>query len=354
MKILMLVNWKVEYCGEIPSGRQPPDYVAQGKPYWFFRYFKEPPTVDVVDIRSFPWLERFEKQKLRFYVWQTLKVLPKLHTYDLILSHGMQSGIVLSLWRRLFPTKAKHVVFDIGAFNSGAEKGPALHLMQFASKSIDGVIYHTSSQRTYYERFYPWLAGKSRFIPFGTDMDYFNMEDRPPSEAPYMVCVGSAKRDWNTLIAAYEKSDTTVRLKLIGHADRRYEGISGVEQLPVLPIRELMEQIWGAAFCVLPMESLPYSCGQMTLMQQMALGKCVFAADVPSFADYIEDGVTAITYPHGNAEALAERLKWAVSHPRERDAIARRGAEFLRERCNEKIMAEEIEAFLLSVREPCQ
>lgn len=351
MKILMLVNWKVEYCREKPHDRQPPDYVAEGEPYWFFRYFKQQPRVDVVDIRSFGWLERFEKQRLRFYVWQTLKVIPKLHEYDLILSHGMQSGIVLSLWRTLFPTKAKHIVFDIGAFNSGAEEGLALRLMQFASQSIDGLIYHTSSQKQYYERFYPWLARKSRWIPFGTDLDFFNMEETEPSADPYMICVGSAKRDWNTLIEAYGKLDTTVRLKLVGHVDPRYDGISGVDQLPVVSIGELTEQIRGASFCVLPLESFPYSCGQMTLMQQMALGKCVIAADVPGIADYIEDGVTAITYPAGDAEALANKLQWAIAHSEERDAVARRGMEFLAERCNEKIMAEEIEKFILLYRE---
>ena len=37
MRILMLVNWKVEYAKDIPCDKQPPDYVAEGKPYWFFR-----------------------------------------------------------------------------------------------------------------------------------------------------------------------------------------------------------------------------------------------------------------------------------------------------------------------------
>lgn len=353
MKILMLVNWKVADCREIPSDRQPPDYVAEGVPYWFFRYFKEPTEVDVVDIRSAAWLERFEKYTLRFYVWQTLKVLPKLHKYDLILSHGMQSGIVLSLWRRLFPTKAKHIVFDIGCFNSAAERGLALRLMQTASKSIDGLICHSSVQMGYYKRHFPWLVPKSRFIPFGTDLAFFRSGEAAELSEPYMICVGTAKRDWNTLIEAYGSLNTPVRLKLVGHIDRRFAGIAGVEQLPVLPITELMDEIRGAAFCVLPLEHLPYACGQMTLMQQMALGKCVITADVPAVADYIKDGETAITYPAGDAQALAERLAWAISHPQERAAVARRGQQFLAEHCNEKIMAEEIEQFLLSYGEAC-
>lgn len=64
MKILMLVNWKVAYENQIPEGKQPPDYVVPGQKYWFFRYLSDDISVDVVDIRSFPWLERFEKEKI--------------------------------------------------------------------------------------------------------------------------------------------------------------------------------------------------------------------------------------------------------------------------------------------------
>lgn len=73
MKILMLVNWKIEYCKEKPADKQPPDYKVEGKGYWFYRYFKNKPEVDVIDIRSFPWLENFERNKLHFYIWQAIR-----------------------------------------------------------------------------------------------------------------------------------------------------------------------------------------------------------------------------------------------------------------------------------------
>ena len=216
VKILMLVNWKVAYENQIPEGKQPPDYVVPGQKYWFFRYLSDDISVDVVDIRSFPWLEQFEKEKIRFYIWQTLKVLPKLNQYDLVLSHGMQSGIVLCLWRRLFGHgKYKHIVFDIGGFNSAKEEGKALKLMQFASKSLDGVIYHTKSQITYYEKCHPWLLSKSRYIAFGTDAEYFQPTGTPiEKENPYILCVGYNKRDWDTLLQAYEKLPDVLRHSL--------------------------------------------------------------------------------------------------------------------------------------------
>lgn len=347
MKILMLVNWKIQYCEEKPADRQPPDYFVEGEPYWFFRYFREQPNVDVVDVSSFPWLEKFEKNKLRFYVWQTLKVLPKLGKYDLIVSHGMQSGVVLSLWRRLFRGRAKHIVFDIGSFNSAAESGMALKLMRLASRSIDGLIYHTSSQKTYYQSFFPWLVEKSRFIRFGTDLEFFDpteLEDTA-DQGTYMLCVGAAKRDWETLIQAYKLLDTDVKLRLIGRVDERYANIPGVEQTGFVPIRELIAQIRNAAFAVLPLEQFNYSYGQMTLMQQMALGKCVVAARVNSLVDYIKED-TAVLYAPGNVQDLAQKLQTVLDDPQYRDAVAKKGQEYLRQYCCEPIMAGQIEAFL--------
>lgn len=347
MKILMLVNWKIEYCKSKPMDKQPPDYFVEGEHYWFFRYFKNKPDVDVVDISSFPWLERFEKNKLRFYIWQTLKVIPRLHQYDLILSHGMQSGIMLSLWRRFFKIKARHIVFDIGSFNSAAESGFALKLMQFASRSIDGLIYHTSSQREYYQKFFSWLVPKSEFIRFGTDLEFFDPSDLEQADdyGTYMICVGASKRDWDTLVRAYRELDTDIKLRMIGRIDPQYEAVPGVEQIAHIPIKELINQIYNSLFAVLPLEQFNYSYGQMTLMQQMALGKCVVAARVNSLVDYIDEN-TAVLYEPGNPGDLAEKLEKVLHDITFRTQIAKNGVRCLRECCNERIMAQEIEEYL--------
>lgn len=344
MKILMLVNWKITYCKQKPSDKQPPDYYLEGQPYWFYRYFKELPEVDVLDISSFPWLENVEKNKIHFYIWQTLRAIPKLHKYDLIVSHGMQSGVGLSLWRRFFRTKAKHIVFDIGSFNSAAERGFALKLMQFASKSIDGLIYHTSSQIDYYKKFYQWIVKKSEFIKFGADFEFFDeskMQDNVVKNQ-YIICVGYSKRDWDTVVEAYKRIETNVKLRLVGHVENRYKDIDGVEQIPYLPIKELMVQINNALFAVLPLESFNYSYGQMTLMQQMAMGKCVIAARVPSLVDYIEDGKTAIMYEAKNIKDLSKKMQEMLENDDLRREIEKNAKNQIALN-NEKTMAVEIE-----------
>lgn len=359
MKILMLVNWKVEYTDTVPENKQPPDYFIKGKPYWFFRYFPnvDDIDVDVVDIRSFPWLERFEKNKIRFYIWQTLKCLPRLKKYDMVVSHGMQSGIVLCLWRRLFGKgKYKHVVFDIGAFNSAKESGRSLKLMQFASKSLDGVIYHTRSQKSYYEKCHPWLLDRSQYIPFGTDDVYFQEAGTSVhKEHPYILCVGYHKRDWDTLLAAYKRmreysKETDEKLPVLRLIGKQLAVTDeNVEMLPVIPIQELITQIQGALFCVLPLKSFRYSYGQMTLLQQMSLGKAVIAADVPSLEGYITDRENGMLYEAENEKQLAELMLELVLTDGLREKLGNNAKQAVKEQWNERIMAVRISEFLSEI-----
>lgn len=351
MKILMLVNWKIEYCNSVPKSKQPPDYCIKGEDYWFYRYFKNKPEVDVIDISSFPALENFEKNKLHFYIHQGLKAVPRLDKYDLVVSHGMPSAVIVALWQHLFKKKVKHIVFDIGCFNSAAESGRIMKIMQYVSKSIDGIIYHTKCQKEYYEKYYPWLADKSEFIRFGTDLEFFDSGKLKKSNDydKYIVCIGASRRDWDTLIKAYKLLDTDLELKIIGHTDEKYNGIKGVKQIPFIPVTDMINQIYNARLCVLPLESFNYSYGQMTFLQQMALGKCVIAANVPSLNGYAEDKKTAVFYEAKNENSLADAVNFVLDNPKEEAKIISNARDYLKNECNERIMAEQIENFYLKI-----
>lgn len=344
----MLVNWKIEYADKVAKDKQPPDYFIKGEPYWFFRYLKNDGyDVDVIDSRSFKWLENFEKNNIRFYIWQTIKELPKLNKYDVVLSHGMQSGIMLALFRRLFGKgKYKHIVFDIGAFNSAKTSGRALKFMQFAGKSIDGIIYHTKSQKHYYEECHPWLVNKSTYIPFGTDTKFFNKEDCKDSDKEnYILCVGYNKRDWDTLIKAYMMTDKKYKLYLLGN-DKLEITDDNIHLIKAVDVNQMKNMILASRFCVLPLKSFNYSFGQMTLLQQMALGKAVIVADVPSVNEYINDG-EVVTYIPENFTSLSGKMQKLMDDDELCEELGKKAAAAVKEKYNEQIMAKAIEEVLL-------
>lgn len=347
----MLVNWKVSYEKDDVKSKQPPDYYISGEPYWFFRYFNEIPKVDVIDVSSFTWLENFEKEKLRFYIWQALRVIPRLGQYDLVISHGMQSAVVLSLFRRIFKTRAKHIVFEIGSFNSASTGGFALKLMQFASKSIDGFIYHTSQQIEYYREYFPWIVPKTHFMCFGADTSFFSPikeEMSGKEKKKEILCIGYRKRDWNTLLKAFDRLCETwngkenLELKLIGNQKLQVKN-ERVKLLPYIPIEELKREIAKATICVVPLEDFNYSFGQMTLLQQMAMEKPVIVAKVPSIVDYVEEQKTAIFYESRNEEDLCNKMMQLLNDKVKCMTISKEAAVAVKTRYSEERMALDIE-----------
>lgn len=349
MKILMLVNWKIEYCDTKPADKQSPDYKVKGEDYWFYRYFNDKPEVDVVDISSCPWLENFERNKMHFYIWQAIKAIPKLNQCDLIVSHGMPSAVVICLWRRFFKTKAKHVVFDIGSFASASETGFALKLMQFASKSIDGLIYHTSWQKKYYEKYFSWIVNMSRFIPFGTDLEYFHSSIKETVKKNIIICIGNNLTDWETLVNSYNKSKCNYDLYLIGGYDRRYEGYSNIHMIPRISIDELNEYINRAQFCVLPLEKVRFSFGQMRLLQQMAMEKCVIASNIYSLQDYIIDGITGVLYEPKDEDGLCDIINSLSEDIKKIEKIGKAAFNVCMKYFDEKDMAISIENYYKEV-----
>ena len=61
--------------------------------------------------------------------------------------------------------------------------------MQFASKSINGIIYHTSRQIEYYREYFPWIAEKARFIPLEQMWSFEEVKtEKRECGALYSVC----------------------------------------------------------------------------------------------------------------------------------------------------------------------
>lgn len=310
MKILLLINWKIKYCNYIPDNLQPSDYSCSKETFWFFKYFTEVPEVDVVDISGPGWIEKIEN-KLRFNFYQTLKVLHKINKYDLIFVHGSNSAMILGAIKHLIKINIPPIIdVDISSFHQATEKGLIHRLSQFSSKGFDYMVYHTSSQIEYYKKEFNWLVNKCEFIPLGVDYNYWKTKKYSikANSKSYIVCVGYRKRDWSTLLEAYNEANIDEELYLIGKPDMKCEN-PRVKTLPFIPINELMTYIINAKFSVIPLDDFNYSFAQLTLLQQMALGVPILAADVHAIHDYIKLSDGVISYIPYDVNDLKTKLR---------------------------------------------
>lgn len=311
MKILLFINWKIKYCTDIPYDLQPSDYDCPQEPFWFFKYFTKIPKVDVIDISAPKWIEMIEN-RVRFHFYQTLRVLSKLNQYDLIFVHGSNSAMMLGAIKRVFHIKTPPILdVDISSFHQASKTGIIHKLSQFSSKAFDYMVYHTSSQIEYYKDQFPWLVNKSKFIPLGVDYNYWKTKKYPKllEKETYIVCVGYRKRDWTTLLEAFNKANIKENLYLIGNPDIKSTN-SKVKVFPFIPINELMIYIANARFSVIPLDNFNYSFAQLTLLQQMALGVPILAADVPAIRDYAGHSEGVILYKPYDTEDLKDKLRF--------------------------------------------
>lgn len=309
MRILLLINWEIKYCDSIPADLQPSDYDCPDVPFWFFRYFSNNPKVDVVDISAPKTIKKIEN-RIRFHFYQTLRIISKINKYDLIFIHGSNSAMLLCALKRILHLKTPPIlVVDISSFHQAHKHGIMHKLSQFSSKAFDYMVYHASSQIDYYRDQFPWLVDKSKFIPVGVDLAYWSNKHYKKVDSPesYFICVGYRKRDWKTLIEAYDHACVSEKLYLVGNPAIKVSN-PNIKVLPFIPIDKLMNYIINAKSSIIPLDNFNYSFGQLTLLQQMAIGTPILAADVPAIHDYIQESKGILTYQPYNVDDLANKI----------------------------------------------
>jgi len=340
--VIMLVNWDVYRKPSQTCFYQSPNIVLQSQQYWFFKYWPDQDVkVAVIDYSKFPVIHSIEKNLLRFYVVQTLKVFLKIKKYDLIISHGAQSAILLAFIRSVLGLKnPPHIIIDVGCLNGGRSRQPELLIFQFAMHSISGIIYHASSQKQHYDKYFHTLAKRSFFVNFGVDTDFFkplNIE-----QENYILSIGYKFRDWRTLISAYSQIKTNVILIIVGPKKLDFNLPKNIHIQSYVQINTLKELIGKAKFVVLPLTDLPYAHGQMTLLQSMAMGKAVIVTKVTSTDDYINDGEDALFVKLNDVEDMKNKIEFLLQNPDEVAKLGSNARKTIENKFTERHMAEGI------------
>lgn len=350
----MLVNWRIHYLSKDREDIQPPDKFVEGHKYWFFRHWQSSNVqVDVIDCIKLPFFYYIEKEKLKFYIFQSIKGLIRSKKYDLIISHGAQSAVFLAFMRSFINKKdPPHIVIDVGCFNGGRDGKIEISLIKFVARSLAGVVYHASIQREYYRTHLPFLLKRSRFIPCGVDTEFFQPLDIEKDDC--VVSIGYAKRDYHTLLKAWRKlSSVGTKLKIIGINNSQELDVtdfsSDVELFGMVPINKLKDIIAKSRFVVLPLPYYKHAYGQMTLLQCMSMGKVVIVTKTPSTVDYIADGKNALFVQPYDVDDMRRKIEFLLANSLLAITLGKEARKAVVRRFNEKIMAQNIYNFICEV-----
>jgi hypothetical protein len=158
---------------------------------------------------------------------------------------------------------------------------------------------------------------------------------RPASRGGGVFAGGDSMRDYGPLLASASRLRAEVTLAVrSAPSGRRRSTPPNVHVGPVSPAR-FIEHMRRADAVVVPMRAnAERSAGQQTYLNAMAMGKIVIVTDSPGVRDYVEDGVTGLIVPPGDADALTEAITRALDPRRasETEQIATRARAVARAR----------------------
>lgn len=120
---------------------------------------------------------------------------------------------------------------------------------------------------------------------------------------------GNSLRDYGPLVAAAPHIDAgvTIATKLLD------EPLPPNVTAGPVPKERFFELLRSARAVVVPLAARDdRTAGQQTYLNAMALGKVAIVTDSPGVREYVEDGRTGLIVPPGDADALAEALRWVL------------------------------------------
>ena len=345
MKILFLPNFRVTKLPVDDEGIRDANRYVSADAYWFFRYW---PECDVVVLDNVaPAGIRFVESKLKLYWHQSLKAAVKSNEFDLLVSHSYNSGMVLALLRSLAGARIPPLlVIDVGCLNGGRYIPWEIWVLRYSLRSVGGLAYHARIQEAFYARNFPEIP--RRYVPFGVDTEFFRPLRRPSTQ-DFALSIGYAKRDYATLIRAWGGIDFPLRI--VGRRSLPGRPGPSVESMPPVRIDILRELIHDARLVLLPIADDPYSTGQTTLLQCMAMGKPIIVTDVPGIRDYVDNGSTAVVVPPKDSRALHEAADELLKSEAAASRIGAMALDVVRERYTESLMARSLFGFAKSVKE---
>lgn len=257
-----------------------------------------------------------------------------------------QLAMTVGALKGLTARKTKIVAYN---FNLGGLPGGARRLLaRLAARHVDIFVVHSPSEVVPYARYLSVEERRIRFVPL--QRGELTLERREDMLAPYLLAMGSAHRDYFTLISVAESLG--LRTLIVTRKDM-------IEQLPKRPCvefrhglseAECLELLAGARLSVIPIDNLATASGQVTVVNSMMLGVAVIATKCPGTDGYLEDGVTGLLVEPFDTEGMKQAIRRLWYNLAEREAVASAGKAYALNHFSDPAVAGALQAILAELR----
>jgi len=269
---------------------------------------------------------------------------------DGIITCFPQLAMTVAILKRL-TFRGTHLVahnFNLGGFPGGLRQ----RLARFAARAIDVFIVHSPLEVASYADYLGVPAPRVKFVPLQRGkITLARVEDMA---TPFLLAMGSAGRDYRTLIAAADslgvhtiivtRQDIIKSLPKSEHVTFRH-GLSEAECLELLA---------GARLSVVPLGNLQTASGQVTFVNAMMLGVPLIATRCPGTEGYIENGVTGVLVAPFDRAGMTQAIATLWNDAPLRAELAERERVFAHAHLSDEAAAKSLGTLLRAIGQPAK
>jgi len=213
---------------------------------------------------------------------------------------AVTTGALLRLKRKAIPLLAW--CFNIGTLPHGIKRRAACYVLS----RVDKFVVHSSSEITTCANWLNLPEERFKFVPLQRgDLHIDFAEDL---ENPFVVAVGSAKRDYETFLDVMRELPYR---GLIITAPRIASQLScppNVEIIPGLPHQECRRLIQQARIVVTPIDNDETASGQVTVIEAMWFARPTISTNTIGTVDYVNNGEDGILVPPRDSLSLRDAI----------------------------------------------
>jgi glycosyltransferase involved in cell wall biosynthesis len=223
--------------------------------------------------------------------------------------------------------------------------------------AVDGWICVTRRQAETLRRALGPGGSPVTAISQGVDTEFFDPAKASPARGtPYVLAVGAEMRNYGLLFDAVRDLDIQVIAKVSSAwmTGARHELKAVPDNVRVITQRlsyvELRDLYAGAALVAAPLYDTPQAAGITTILEGMAMGKCIVATESSGLPDVLVNQSTGVVVPP-RVEDLRSAIAALWEAPDRRATLARNGQLAVRTGFTIERHAAAVTEFLLEIAE---
>jgi len=273
------------------------------------------------------------KLDMGFKLDQAAYLLPKFKNYDVIVGTGDSAGLPL-LALKYFGIIKQPVIFMTSGI-AGALKGKAnTWVGKFYKKILHkaGVFTSYSQIETdFFEKEMGIKKGKIKYMPLGTDWQYFSQKSKAKREI--ISAVGTElSRDYKTLFKAIE--DLPIQVEVACHPDN-IKNLKIPENVKIhlnITVQKVLKIYQRSILSIIPCIERYRSSGQMVLLETASAGLPVIASKIKGItgAFSFKEGKHLLYSNPQDPVDLRKKIIFLLNHPDFANNLGREASKFVK------------------------